>query len=327
MEYASRTRPYAILEAPSILGLKPTGVERLGDRLLELGLSERIEARRAGRLDTPAYDAERDAETQTLNARAIAAWTPELADAVEAILDRGEFPVILGGDCSIVLGSMLALRRRGRHGLLFIDGHADFYQPEVNPNGEAASMDLAFATGYGPELLVDLEGRRPLVRAEDTVAFGFRDREEQVRYRSQPLPAELLAFELATIRRIGVDRAARAAVEHLSRPELDGFFIHVDADCLNDAIMPAVDYRIPDGLSLDELKVALTIALASGRATGLELTIYNPNLDPDGSAGRALADVFAEALGTSAAGAGPDATADHRAEIGAHPAARPRTAS
>lgn len=301
MEQVKGTRPYAIVEAPSILGLEPTGVERLGDRLLEHGLSERIAARRAGRLDTPPYDPERDPGTQTLNAHAIAAWTPRLADAVEAILDRGEFPVVLGGDCSILLGPMLALRRRGRYGLLFVDGHADFYQPEANPNGEAASMDLAFATGHGPKLLVDLEGRAPLVRSEDTVAFGFRDAEEQARYGSRALPSELRAFDLETLRRMGVQRAARAAVEHLTRPELDGFFVHLDADCLSDAIMPAVDYRIAGGLSWDELKITLATALASGRATGLEVTIYNPDLDTGGAAGRALADALAEVLGQGCA--------------------------
>ena len=80
------------------------------------------------------------------------------------MLAAGEFPLVLGGDCSILLGAMLALKRRGRFGLLFIDGHADFYQPAANPNGEAASMDFAFATGYGPALLTDLEHRGPLVR-------------------------------------------------------------------------------------------------------------------------------------------------------------------
>jgi arginase len=127
--------------------------------LLGHGLAERLQARHAGRLETPPYQAERDRETQTLNAAAIAAWSPKLADAVEKVLDAGEFPVILGGDCSIVLGPALALKRRGRFGLLFIDGHADFYQPEAEPHGEAASMDLAFATGHGPALLVDIEGR------------------------------------------------------------------------------------------------------------------------------------------------------------------------
>ncbi len=103
-------------------------------RLLGLGLAERLGARLAGRLDVPPYGFERDPETRTLNAQAIAEWSPKLADAVEGVMEAGEFPVVLGGDCSIVLGPTLALKRRGRYGLLFIDGHADFYQPEVNPN-------------------------------------------------------------------------------------------------------------------------------------------------------------------------------------------------
>jgi arginase len=236
----------------------------------------------------------------TLNADAIAAWTPRLADRVESVIEGGEFPVILGGDCSIVLGPLLALRRRGRYGLLFIDGHADFYQPEANPNGEAASMDLAFATGHGPRRLTDIEGLGPLVRAEDAVAFGFRDGEEQARYGSQPLPPELRAFDLATVRGLGIEAAARLAVDHLTRAGLSGFFIHLDADVLSDDIMPAVDYRTPGGFSWDELRTTLAIALQSERAIGLEVAIYNPNLDEDGSAGRGLADLLAEALGAGA---------------------------
>lgn len=291
------SRRYAIIEAPSNLGLKPTGVEKLPDRLLQHGLADRLQARRAGRLETLPYRFERDPETQTLNAHAIAEFSRRLADAVEVVLDSGEFPVILGGDCSIVLGPTLALRRRGRYGLLFIDGHADFYQPEVNPNGEAASMDLAFATGHGPKLLTDLEGRGPLVQDEDAVAFAFRDEDEQAEYGSQPLPPELRAFDLATVRRMGIEAAAGAAVEHLTRDGLEGFFIHLDADSLSDDIMPAVDYRTPDGLSWEELKTTLQIALGSGKAVGLEVAIYNPNLDKDGSAGRGLAEVLIAALG------------------------------
>src|SRR5690606_19120616 len=106
-------------------------------------------------------------------------YATALAGAVEQVLERREVPVVLGGDCSILLGNLLALRRAGgRHGLLFIDGHADFYQPEAEPGGEAASMDLALATGRGPALLADLEGRGPLVRDEDVVALGRRDERE-----------------------------------------------------------------------------------------------------------------------------------------------------
>jgi arginase len=157
-------RPYAILEAPSTLGLASDGVEHLPRRLLHLGLAERIHARAAAQLAVPPKDPIPDPETGILNAQAMADWSPKLADAVEAMLNAGDFPVVLGGDCTIVLGSMLALRRRGRYGLLFIDGNADFFQPDAEPNGEGASMDLAFVTGYGPSLLTNIEGRSPLVR-------------------------------------------------------------------------------------------------------------------------------------------------------------------
>lgn len=301
-------RRYAIVEAPSSLGLRSRGVEGLPAVLLGHGLSERIGARRAARLEPPSHDGERDAATGVLNAREIAEWSPKLADAVEEVLDAGEFPVILGGDCSILLGSMLALRRRGRYGLLFIDGNADFFQPEAEPYGEAASMDLALATGHGPELLTDLEGRGPLVRAENAVAFGWRDWDDQEQSGSQPLPDDLLSFDLHAVRHLGIEAAARAAVAHLMRENLDGFFIHVDADCLDATIMPAVDYRYPDGLSWSELETAMRIALESGAACGLEVTIYNPQLDEDGAAGPGLTETLADALGPCQAFSGKPRT-------------------
>jgi arginase family enzyme len=87
--------------------------------------------RRAGRVEAAGYSAERDPVTKVMNPQALSDYSPLLADAVAAVLDEGEFPVVLGGDCSILLGTMLALRRRGRYGLLYIDGDADSYQPEV----------------------------------------------------------------------------------------------------------------------------------------------------------------------------------------------------
>jgi arginase len=97
-----------------------------------------------------------------------------------------------------------------------------------------------------------------------------------------------------------VEQAMQAALKRLARPALDGFFIHLDADCLNDNIMPAVDYRLPDGLSWNEPTTILTLATTSGRVVGLEVTIYNPALDKDGSAGCELTNLFVTALGTSA---------------------------
>ena len=119
---------FTIIEAPSVLGLFPEGVETLPDALLAEGLGERLEARRAGRAEPPQYDQQRDPDTMLLNPKGIAEYSVALADKIEPVVHMGEFPIVLGGDCSIVLGCLLALRRRGRYGLLFLDGHADFYQ-------------------------------------------------------------------------------------------------------------------------------------------------------------------------------------------------------
>src|SRR6266571_956406 len=189
---------YAIVEAPSALGHVPEhlGVERAPEVLLGAGLAHGLAARRAGRVEAPGYSAERDPRTKIMNPYAIRDYSPLLADAVAAVLDDGEFPVVLGGDCSILLGTMLALRRRGRYGLLYIDGDADFYQPEVNPlSGAASASDLAFATGYGPDVVCDLEGRRPLVRDDDVAVFACRDAADRDRRGCQPLPQNMLVVD------------------------------------------------------------------------------------------------------------------------------------
>ena len=288
---------YAIIEAPSPLGLFPKGVERLPDALLAAGLAERLDARRAGRVEPPPYDDRRDPDTQLLNPQGIADYSLALAEAVGAVIDAGDCPIVLGGDCSIVLGCVLALRRRGRHGLLFIDGHTDFYLPDAEPNGEAASMDLALATGRGPDIVTDLEGRRPLVRDGDVVAFAPRDAGDAEAHGSQRAEdTAIQVMSLAEVRAEGVAEAADRAVRHLCRAELAGFWIHLDADVLDDAVMPAVDYRMPDGLSWDELVTTLRVATASGRALGIDVTIFNPKLDDDGSGATGLVDTLARGL-------------------------------
>ena len=296
---------YAIVEAPSALGHVPEhlGVERAPEVLLGAGLADGLAARRAGRVEAPGYSAERDPRTKVMNPHAISSYTLLLADAVAAVLDEGEFPVVLGGDCSILLGTMLALRRRGRYGLMYIDGDADFYQPEVNPlSGAASASDLAFATGRGPDMVADIEGRRPLVRADDVVVFACRDAGDRERAGCQPLPDNLHVVDRDQVRRLGAGPAASEAVRYLTREggPADGFWIHLDADVFDETIMQAVDDPRPDGLAWNEVVSALSVAVRSGRAVGLQVTIYNPDIDADGSNGRGLAATVREALAASA---------------------------
>jgi arginase len=288
---------FAIVEAPSILGLFPKGVETLPDALLAAGLGDRLNARLAGRVEAPPYDDRRDADTKLLNPHGLAHYSVALADAIGPVLDRGEFPVVLGGDCSILLGCTLATRRRGRVGLLFIDGHADFYQPEAEPFGEAASMDLALVTGRGPAVVTDLEGRRPLVRDEDVAALARRDAEETEERGSQRIEDTAIeVMDLATLRQVGVEATMERVLRRLASPDLDGFWIHLDADALDDAVMPAVDYRIPDGLRWDELVAILRTAVASGKTRGIDVTIFNPKLDSDGAIARRFVQALCDGL-------------------------------
>ena len=288
---------YVIIEAPSVLGLFPSGVEELPDALLAAGLADKLGARHGGRVSPPPFDSTRDTITGLLNPTGLRDYAHQLAAATGEALDRGEIPIVLGGDCSILLGNLLALNRRGRYGLLFIDGHADFYQPEAEPRGEAASMDLALATGRGPSLLADLEGRRPLVRDEDVAVFGRRDAAEAEQAGSQRIEdTAIVVVDLATIRQRGAERAARDALARLARPELAGLWIHLDCDAVDDALMPAVDYRLPDGLSWAELETVLRQAIDGGRVVGVEVTIFNPTLDADGTIAQALVACLGRAL-------------------------------
>lgn len=292
----SEVQELAIIEAPSVLGLRPSGVEQLPAALLAAGLLDHPGTVRAGRVEAPAYDPERDDDTGILNPSGIAQYSVRLADTVGGVLDRGLFPVVLGGDCSILLGNLLALRRRGRYGLLFLDGHTDFYQPSAEPTGEAASMELALATGRGPRLLTDLEGRGPLLRDEDVVALGFRDSVESAQAGMQPLPPGLHAIDLEGVRAVGAAAAARRAVDRLAAGGSAGYWVHLDVDVLDDEIMPAVDYRIPGGLTWSELESVLRTALADERALGLDVTIFNPRLDPEGSIAARLTECLRRGL-------------------------------
>ncbi len=280
----------SVISAPSNLGLKPqeggklSGVNKLPDVLLKNGLLDKLNAEFQVEIVVPAYNRQKDEATLILNAHQIREFSLRLAAEVETAILNNRFPLVLGGDCSILLGNLLALKRLGHYGLFFLDGHADFYLPEQSQTGGVAGMDLAFATGRGNDLLSDIDGEKPLVRDCDVVAFGFRDQEEAICLKMPKLSETKIAtYSLPQIREIGVKKAAREALQKLQNKNIDGFWIHVDADVLDDSIMPAVDSRQPGGLSYEEFVEVLKILLASGQAVGMHVGIFDPDLDASGS--------------------------------------------
>jgi arginase len=281
--------PLSVLDAPSNLGLRPPregqepGVRRMAAALRATDLLARLGAEDAGEVPPPRYSPDLDPVVRIRNASAIRDYSRALAGRLGALLDAGRFPLVLGGDCSILLGTMLALRKRGRYGLVYVDGHTDFATPETSPSGGAAGMDLALVAGQGPDALADLEGFGPLVREEDIVLLGHRDMDHPDRYGARVIfGTAIRRHDLGAVRRAGMALIAAAALATLRARNLDGFWIHVDVDVLDSTLMPAVDSPQPDGLSYEELHQLLAPLLMSDLATGIQFTIFDPDLDPEG---------------------------------------------
>ena len=293
-------RHLTILDAPSNLGLKPPsagkepGVKQMAHVLRTHGIVARLHANDAGAIIPPKYAEAKDPATKIRNAHAIRDYSAQLANRIGTLLDQHQFPLVLGGDCSILLGSTLALRRRGRYGLLFIDGHSDLLTPELSQTGGAAGMDLALATGTGPKLLTEIDALGPYIQPADTVVFGYNwppPNEDSPATPKKPMTA----LPLDAIRKQGIVQSAQTAVAHLKNIGL-GFWIHLDLDVLAPEWMPAVDSPNPGGMTPEELLTTLKIAVNSKRCIGMEVTIYDPTLDPKEQGADLIVEVLSQAF-------------------------------
>src|SRR5215212_8382425 len=175
-----------------------------------------LRAEYGGQVSPLSYSPERDKSTLLLNPDSIRTFSLQLAEAVALVLHKKRFPLVLGGDCSILIGNLLALRRLGKYGLFFIDGHADFYQPHASPTGEVADMDLAIVSGRGHDILTNIDGLKPLILDQHVIVFGYRDAIQAAGYGSQDVRhTNMHVFDLFQVQTLGVSKAASLAVKRL----------------------------------------------------------------------------------------------------------------
>jgi arginase len=293
-------KPISIIEAPLAVGIGLAGTERMAGSLLDIGFAGRLGADVVAGPGPADWPQTPDPETGVPNPSAVGRWLLKLADGVEREIGRGHFPVILGGDCTVLLGGMLGAKRKGAAGLLFIDGHTDYTVPGVRQgawDAETASMDLALVTGAGkPENLARLDPAGPLVSTAYTSVFGFRDDDQVAKHGGgDPRAAGIHCQSLQDIRIAGFGTSSDNALRRVlssGKP----FWIHLDLDVLDDAVMPANDHRLADGLSIGEVVAMVRRAIATGQAAGINVTIFNPDLDWDGSVARRIADMLVAAL-------------------------------
>ncbi|MFI6680925.1 arginase family protein [Kribbella sp. NPDC050470] len=292
------SRSRVVLDGPSNLGLRPPvdgtvpGCYKLAGAIRDQGFVQRIGAVDAGYVTPPRYDrAGWKPGDGVFNAAAMASYTVKLADRLTKLFDEDRFVVLLGGECSILLGPALALKRRGRYGVVYLDGHSDFRTVDNSPYvGAAGGEALALTTGRGQADLTDLEGLAPYTRDTDAVLLGIRADDEyvdDVRAAGIPVWPALAVAE-------DPGKAAAGVLEHLQ--ELDGFWVHLDVDILDAAIMPAVDSPDPGGIDHAQLVELLRPLLSAPKCVGIDIGIFDPDLDPDGSYAAALADTLVAAF-------------------------------
>ncbi|MEE1612677.1 arginase family protein [Microvirga sp. CF3016] len=285
-------RNILLIRAPSNLGLRPLapghepGTWRAPEVLTQAGLVEVLSLSHIIDLDRPAYAPLPDAGSGLLNGAAVKAFNVKLADVIEALNnDPSALPVIVGGDCSILLGALAGRRRCGPLSLVHIDGHSDFRHPGNDDAaavpGAVAGMDLALATGRGERLLTEWPlVVAPLVPDEQVVQIGERESRDA----DFPWPdindTAITRIDVFTVHDLGLAEVIARTLAALGKQPDWPFWVHLDVEVLDQSVMPAVDSPGSPGIDEGDL-VRLLRALVNQRlCSGITVTIYDPDLDP-----------------------------------------------
>jgi arginase len=216
--------------------------------------------------------------------------TKHLGAQVAEALTVGKAPLVVGGDCPVLLGCLMgALHQRGSTGLLFVDGHEDAWPPHLSQTGEAADMELGFALGmHTGDLGKEVRGSLPVLDPNDVVVLGPRDRREIEDGSGTSLRGTIELHPWEELRR-GGDRMAEAAARSLHQ-RVGRWWLHVDLDVLSTEALPAIDYPQDGGLSWAELEAMTHAAMTVPGCLGWDVTIYNPDLDADGAHAHRITD-------------------------------------
>lgn len=229
-------------------------------------------------------------------------YLPEVADAcaqlavaVDAIHRRSSFPLVLGGDHSIAIGTLAGRRRAGlRGGLIWLDAHGDFNTEETSPSGNIHGMSLAVATGRGARPLVAV-GEGPTIEEGETAVVGVRSLDAQER---KALHASGIAvFTMKDIDQAGIASVMQRALNVATRGGQQGFHLSCDLDVVDPLYAPGVGTPVAGGLSYREAHLAMELAADSGAMASLEVVEVNPILDERNRTARVAVELLASALG------------------------------
>jgi arginase len=244
----------------------------------------------------------RDRKTGLIAPRTLLNMIAAVRAAVARAYEDRRVPLVVGGDCPLLLGCLLAARDRLGFpvGLIFIDGHEDAWEPHSSVTGESADIELGLALGVTSlNGLPDLMSELPLLDPHEVVLLGPRDRAELAAEGQQSVGGRVIVLDDAQLRSAGLENTVGRWLDHLGHSP-GRFWLHLDWDVLSSTNMPAVSYPQPGGLHWDEVRQIAIAAFTAEHLVGIDVTIYNPDLDPDRTAARRIVDFLANATGPAA---------------------------
>lgn len=201
-----------------------------------------------------------------------------LANKVHDVMENGQFPLILGGDHSIAIGTLAGLGDRYKNlGVIWYDAHADINTGESSPSGNIHGMPLAVSIGMGEDQLVNIRGFAPKVNPKNVVIIGARSIDPGERELIKQLGIKV--FTMHEIDKLGMTEVMDRAIGYLKDREVDGLHLSLDLDGLDPLYTPGVGTPVPGGISYRESHLAMEMLYSSEMVTSAEFVEVNPILD------------------------------------------------
>lgn len=290
-----------IIGAPMDLGASRRGtdmgpsamrVARLGPRLERLG----HDVEDLGNIYSPTVETKTAKNTSLMYAEEIIRVCETLARKVEKIVAAGEFPLVMGGDHSIAMGTVggIARANAGRTGIIWIDAHSDFNTTDSSPTGNIHGMPLASLCGIGDPKLTNIGEVNPKVRPENVVIVGLRD--------VDPEEAQLIkkagvtAFTMREIDERGMRRVMEDALD-IACNGVSHLHVSFDADSLDPEDAPGVGTPVPGGITYREAHLAMEMLAEVPFFKSLEIVELNPLMDERNRTGELMVGLACSALG------------------------------
>lgn len=277
-----------IIGAPVAFGQRKLGVDFGPDAIRYAGLLNRLKDldltfNDKGNIQVPKIDLERYLSEQedARNLPEIVEVSKTLSDATSESVAQSHFPLTLGGDHSLAIGSISGISQHYENlGVIWYDAHGDLNIAEESPSGNVHGMPLRTLLGEGDEQLVNVGSEGAKVKPENVVLIGMRDLDSgERRYIKEQ---NIKTYTMAVVDRLGIQQVIKETIEYL-KDKTDGIHLSFDVDGLDPYETPGTGTRVPGGLTYRESHFALELLSQSNLITSMDLVEVNPLLDQGNS--------------------------------------------